>query len=350
MSNKNINIINSIKLETYPLSRLFCNYDEKMLENPVVYRCCTLAAQNISSLPLKIKNGGLLEEYLKQPNSDESYSHFIQKLVIYLLIYGSAYIMISCDKNQRIQFYVLNPNQVSIDLNNCGEKIGYKYQSIDGIKKIPKGNDDTFCPIIELCYNYTKLGPAKVAKTQIDTYNQIVSSNLAYIEKTPRLGGFIFAERVGSADYVNQLKEELDRISQLPGYIPIIQGQNLRWENKEDKKECSYLECLKIAEEAILDVFGVPKILVSTSVSATGGYVEARKHYWQDILRPFANNIIEHFELWLKKLYPEIDMYFDYSKIPAFVNYTTQMIDAVKSADFLSNQQKLEICGLYESE
>lgn len=317
-------------------------------ENPIVYRCIKLIAQNIASIPIKIECAEGLENYIAKPNNGQKLNQLLQEIITDMFIGGNAYLL----KLDNIPgFYRVDPRHISDLYDEFGNGIGYAYQTHKGIKKVLRENSR--CNVLNIKYvSPSGQSPCKVIEKSVRLYNSITEYNQAVMDNMASFGGALVVKGTLRDDQLQALRAEVDTKtgSHRAGHTAILYGSDdmdIKWEPmRPNVRDADYVKGQNFVAREIMQAFGIPPNLLGMSDVAYNNYEQARFFFWQDTLRPLAIYIFDELQDWLSGVFEsEIKIHLDFAGVPAFADKTRELLKVI-GTDCLSNDEKRQLLSM----
>ncbi|BDB95910.1 phage portal protein [Candidatus Hydrogenosomobacter endosymbioticus] len=334
--------------------------------NPVGYRCVTLIARSVSSVPLVLYNNGVrvsehaLLDLVRKPNPLQGYNAFCESAIAYLLLAGNSYIEAVSATNSDIpeELYVLRPDRVRIIPGDKGFPAAYEYSGCGKEKRRVRVNQMSgqspilhiklFNPLDDL-YG---MSPLEVARQSIDFHNTVTGHNIALIQNEGRpSGALIVRNQCGLTDIQRQqLRDDLERLyagGSNAGKMAVLEG-DFEWKEMGlSPKDLDFIEGKNIATSEICQIFGVSTILAGVMNNATfSNYKEARLLLWEETVLPTLDLVLSLLNNWLTPMFGEdLRLGYDPDDIPALSPKREGVWDRIDGADFLTPNEKRSEMG-----
>lgn len=327
-------------------------------KNVIVYRCISMIARGIASVPwLLYMNDIALTEHpllnlLKRPNEGDSGASFWEAVVTYFLLSGNAYIhVVKNGAGLPVELQVLRPEKVRVLTHDGSGVAGYEY---DG-QRLAKANVIHLRMLNPLNDVYG-LSPMEVAAMAIDQHNAVSSHNLALLQNGGRPSGvFIWKGRQDdwglSAEQKADLREQITDLyagHTKAGKVMVLEG-DVEWkEIGMTPKDLDFVEGKYVAAREIAQAFGVPPMLVGVPGDVTyANYKEARFHLWEDTILPLLERIQTALGQMLFGAYEDNNLRFSYDAdaIPALAPRREGIWKKLSAAEFLTDNEKRVALG-----
>ncbi|USO00648.1 MAG: phage portal protein [Alphaproteobacteria bacterium] len=278
---------------------------QQVYENPVVFRCVNLIAQNIANVECYIKDAQNEIVYdhpkaklFRQPSKYNDWSKFIYEVVSDLVIYGNSYLY-RLENNTGDQIIRLNPSNCRIVQDFSGRPEKYIFGNTELLPDSPN-----FLHI----KNFNPYAPSKgisilsiVEKSAI-LYDTITKHNQSILDKGGRVSGALIVNSELTdeqrADLKNALKNGYTG-SNNAGEVMVFEG-DMKWQEMSiSSKDMDFNEGKILAAKEIAMAFGVPFVILGMQSSYNNQHKEERLHWWEDSLIPMLNIILSDLNSWL---------------------------------------------------
>lgn len=326
-------------------------------KNVIVYRCITMIARGIASVPWLLYEGELelvehpLLRLLQQPNATESGASFWESVVTYFLLSGNAYVqIIRNNEGEPISLQALRPDRVQVLADANSVILGYEYGANTLLCE-----DILHLRMLNPLNEVYGLSPMEVAAMAIDQHNAVSSHNLALLQNGGRPSG-VFIWKGGQDGFGLSEAQKIDLREQISnlyaghtkaGKIMVLEG-DVEWkEIGMTPKDLDFVEGKYVAAREIAQAFGVPPMLVGVPGDVTyANYKEARFHLWEDTILP----LLERIQMALgRKLFKDsvaqLRFSYDADAIPALALRRESIWRKLSEANFLSDDEKRTALG-----
>lgn len=333
--------------------------------NVIVYRCVTLIARSLSTIPLVLHDKGTkvddhpLLTLLCQPNPLQNYQSFCEAVISYLLLSGNSYIeaVSPPDQDTPLELYTLRPDRMSIIPGKKGFPQGYEYAMGSSKTRIHVDPITGYSPILHLrLFNplddWYGMSPLQVSQQSVDLQNTVLSHNLALLQNEGRpSGALIVRNSLGLNDAQRaQLRDDLESLyagKSNAGRMMVLEG-DLEWKEMGfSPKDLDFSTGKTLSGRDIAQVFGVPPICVGILGDATfSNYREARQHLWEDTLLPLFENLLSHYNRWLSPLFgSDLILSYDKDSIHALGDKRDSVWARIQQAECLTLNEKRALLG-----
>ena len=174
--------------------------EEGYQKNMVVYRCVSLIARGVGSVPWRLYKGGKRVEthplftLIQNPNPQQGLARFMEGLTAYLLLAGNVYIEAVIPLGEPLELYLLRPDRVMVVPGHQERRKLFEY-TLQGdpcvFLWIPSMGDlgfytfKTFNPLND----WYGMSPIEAAAHSIDQHNAVSSHNLFLLQNGGRPSG-----------------------------------------------------------------------------------------------------------------------------------------------------------------
>ena len=338
--------------------------EEGYQKNVIVYRCVSLIAGGISSVPWQVKSEGELlcahplDKLIRSPNPNQALARFMEALSAYLMLSGNAYIeMVQLD-GEPFELHLLRPDRMRVIPGRNGLPEAYEYRvgglsrriSVDPLN----GSSSvlhlkTFHPLND----WYGMSPLEAAAHAIDQHNAVGGHNLAVLQNGGRpSGALIVPSGTLTSSQRQALKEDFRDFYQggpNAGNIFVLEGE---WDWKElsiSPKDLDFIEGKYLSAREIAQAFGVPAMLVGVPGEATfSNYREARYHLWEDTILPILESIKTEVNRWLVPCFEQGEsllLTYDTDSISALTPRREAHWNKISNANFLTINEKRQAVG-----
>jgi len=350
---------------------------ETYLKNVIAYRCISMIARSVASVPWYIysegEDGKITEvpnhpfyRVLERANPDESWSFFVLKSIAYLVMSGNCFLekvgpVTGPNRGKAREIYSLRPDRMTILTDPMRGRIsGYKYTV--GVRSTEWERDliTGACDILQIkdfnpVNDFWGASATESAAREIDTSNEATNWNKKLLENEGRPGMlFIVKGMLTDAQYdrlEKKLKEDYGGAANA-GKSLIIDG-----DQGADVKPYGYspsdLEFTEGGRELarrIAFAYGVPPMLVGIPGDNTySNQKEARQAFWEDTVVYYLNYFSQELNFWL---FNDETNYLSYSldDVPALAPKRESKWKTAQDSDFLTINEKRVMVGLAETE
>ncbi len=340
--------------------------EEGYQKNIVVYRCVTLIARGVASVPWQLYKGETrLETHpllllLQNPNPQQGLSRFMEALTAFFLLAGNVYIEAVIPEDQPLELYLLRPDRVKVVPGTSGVPEAFEYTLNGRSVHIPvdpfNGRSrvlhiKTFNPL----HDWYGMSPIEAAAHAIDQHNAVASHNLSLLQNGGRPSGALQFHpgqegALLSEEQRHHLRQELQSAvegANNSGRILIMEG-DFEWKEMGlSPKDLDFINGKYLSAREIAQVYGVPPMLVGVPGDATfSNYKEARYHLWEDTILPHLEMMKGELNQWLIPLFGE-DLLLDYDtdSIPALAPKREALWRKIENASFLTLNEKRALVG-----
>ncbi|MBN9565970.1 MAG: phage portal protein [Alphaproteobacteria bacterium] len=338
------------------------NYDG-YLKNIIVYRCVTLIARSLASVPLNVyveqekQDAHPLQILLQKINPYQSRATFCETIASYFLLTGNCYVeMIKDAAGKPVELHALRPDRIEIVSNSLGEAALYRLR-VGGLERdIPAEGEHGALLHIKSFHpqnDWFGLSPLEAAALSIHQHNTITKHNISLMENGGRPTGAIIVKTgaYGLDDAQRErLKSEIEGIykgSANAGKLVVLEG-DFEWrEMGLSPKDMDFIDGKNQSAREIAQAFGVPPMLVGVPGDATfANYREARYHLWEDTILPILDHFLAEMSIWFEGYYDgNVTIRPDLDSVPALGLKRDVYWQKIASAGFLSEDDKRKLLG-----
>jgi HK97 family phage portal protein len=340
--------------------------EEGYQKNMVVYRCVSLIARGVGSVPWRLyREGKRVESHslltlLQNPNPQQGLARFMEGLTAYLLLAGNVYIEAVAPSHEPLELYLLRPDRVMIIPGTSGTPEAFQYTNAGQSISIPVDpftgrsrvlHIKTFNPLND----WYGMSPMEAAAHSIDQHNAVSSHNLFLLQNGGRPSGALQFRPGNQGDILSdeqreRLREELKSAvegSRNSGRIIIMEGDFDWKEMGLSPKDLDFIQGKYLSAREIAQVYGVPPMLVGVPGESTfSNYKEARYQLWEDTILPHLEIIKSEFNQWLAPLFGNgLFLDYDTDAIPALAPKREALWGKIAKAPFLTINEKRAIVG-----
>lgn len=288
-----------------------------LARNAVVEACVSAYAQTIAQCPgdhwRALPNGGrervtssALSRLLRWPNDYQSRSDFILNLVRDLYITGNTYHLAT--RNSRYEVVDLHPfnPRMSKPVISPGGDVFYQLGGNDVLEVQGEAGSYGLAPARDVMHIKLEMEPGKPllgipplrhAETAIAAQRAIGNQLINFFANMNRPPGVIETDLTLTADQITKLRAALDSawggIDNLTSGPPILTA-GMKWHSVAmSAKESEVAAALKLTQDEIFMVYGVPPAILGLADQSTFSSTEALMQFWLSRGLGFAINHIE---------------------------------------------------------
>ena len=343
--------------------------EEGFRKNVVAYRCVSLIASAVASVPwlLYSADGSEIDDHplldlLAHPNPVQDGASFLEAVTIHLLTSGNAYVEAVQPREGRppSELYALRPDRVKIVPGPSGLPQGYEY-TVSG--KATRWACDPISGASAILHikhfhpldDWYGMAPLEAALLSIDQHNAAGAWNQALLNQGARpSGALVYAPKDGPSnltdEQMSRLRDEFAQHYQGRSHAgrPMILEGGLEWrEMSLSPKEMDWLSGRDAAARDIALAFGVPVQLIGIHGAQTyANMQEARIAFYEETVLPLINRLVAAFDHWLTPQFGT-DLYLDYDRdeVSALTNRRDALWEKLERASFLTTNEKREALG-----
>ena len=332
--------------------------------NAAVYSVVKLITSNFSRVKWGAYNadGDLLPDHeltklLKRPNPLQGQSEFFEMLLGYKLITGNSYIHsmspdAGINKGKPKQLQLLPAQHVDI----YSDVFGYPKKYVVDVGVNPEYPAEQVLHLrfanyewdIDGRQNYG-MSPIKAAARITQVNNDGVTSLAKAFQNQGAVGIFSFDGDVElNEEQIQQLEERYRTKYQGADKngTPMWVGNNLIWTKLGvDPVDLAIIESQKWSVAQICNVFKVPAVLIMNESSTYNNMKEAREALWEENLIPELKQVKDQLNNYFGQYFPDVQIDFDLSDIGVLQENEREKVDYLKTADFLTINEKRELMG-----
>lgn len=344
--------------------------------NPVVRRCCSLIAKTAAGLPIKMTKDGEsydmpnhpLWQLLKKPNSEQTYTQFIEELVLFRELSGEGPLRCITAGSTPRELWVLRPDWLTISSYRNGLPYQWQYtDQVDGqtvsqlnLTKDPKKFFElALWKEINPMHRFRGLSLMTSAAFSIDTLNAYATSNKAILDNgvTPS-GVFSYAPKEGpgtlSETSFKRLKGQVDETyggAKNTGKPMLLEG-GLSWVTTGlSPREMEFVNGKKLTAADICMVYGVPNQMLGLEGSQTfANYDQARISFYEDTVIPLMQDALDFLVDWLSPLFNEkgLRLEVDVNAVTALAPRRVEARKQIEASPVMSVNEKRNELGYDE--
>lgn len=335
--------------------------EEGYQKNMVVYRCVSLIARGVGSVPWKLYKDDKcvcahpLLNLWENPNPQQGLARFMEGIAAYLLLAGNVYIEAVSASQEPVELYLLRPDRVMVIPGESGVPEAFQYSLAGRSVRIPvdplNGRSrllhiKTFNPLND----WYGMSPIEAAAHSIDQHNAVASHNLFLLQNGGRPTGALQFRSNLTDEQRNKLREELREVvegARNSGRIIIMEG-DFEWKEMGlSPKDLDFIQGKYLSAREIAQVYGVPPMLVGIPGESTySNYKEARYHLWEDTIIPLLEMLKGEFNKWLAPFFGEgLMLHYDTDSIPALAPKREALWGKIANASFLTINEKRALVG-----
>jgi HK97 family phage portal protein len=328
--------------------------------NPIVYRCISLIARSISSIPLILKKEEKqiethpLLSLLKEPNPLQSYQSFCEAALSYLLLSGNSFIEAIHVGHTPTELYTLRPDRIELIPGPKGFPEGYEY-TIGSVKQrimidpLSGASAILHMRLFNPLDDWYGMSPMMVAEHSISLQNTVLHHNLSLLKNDGRPSGALLVKNKHPLSESERLtlREELEEMyagTKNSGRMMVLEG-DLEWKEMGlSPKDMDFSEGKNLSARDIAQVFGVPPLCVGILGDATfSNYREAVQDLWSNTLIPLLDSFLSHLNRWLVPQFgPDLSLSYHKEGIDAIAQ---KRWECIERADCLTLNEKRALLG-----
>jgi len=311
---------------------------EAYIENAIAYRCISLVAKAIASVPLwvgdeskKPLDGHPANKLLERPNPLQGMARFLNAVVGHHLISGQTYLeAVQPDgRNPPRELYVLRPDRMVVTPGEFGLPQRFTYEG-DAGKKIHFDMDPVsgFGPILHMkefhpLNEWYGLSPVEAAARAVDQFNAASAHNQSLLQNQCRPSGVFIHKLATVSGQVIPLN--VDHLQAAEAQIgekytdptrrgrPIVLGGE--WDYKDTMlslRDMDFFEGTQQKAREICAVWGVPHVLVVPGESTYSNRDSANLELWEQTVIPMLDMMLGDLSAWMRFLYRDSSIHIRY--------------------------------------
>jgi HK97 family phage portal protein len=294
----------------------FYNYVKEAYKiNPFIYAAVNLIARTVAGIKLniyendndnnlQIVNGHPLNNILDNANEYDSFSYFINEVVVNLYLSGNAYIhKITKNDGSILEVYSLNPGAITV-LQGDGvtSKVGgYKYQGNSGTV-VFEPQEILHIKFYDPLNDFYGMSPITSIAWTIQNMNDIHKFNTKLIQNSARPEGAFVVDTKLTSEQFSRLRDMINE-----KYTGIFNaGRPLLLEGGIDFKPISMtpadlnlIEIINHNSKEIALALGVPEVLLGGEYKTFNNYKEARQGFYIETILPLTKQLVSRFNSFL---------------------------------------------------
>lgn len=335
------------------------SHHPEFVGNVIVYRCISLIAKSICSIPLLVYENDQetqkhpLAQLLKAPNPRMNYQMFMNALTHHFLLWGNAYVYTHLSEAGNC-LALLSPELVQTKFDDNGYPESYQYGQNDKKKTYHidlEANQESVLHLHSFNPDHPWIGmsPLSSCRSAVQQHNAIGAHNVALLNNGGRpSGALIVDDNLNDTDR-QQLRHDIDNLYSSPdnaGRILLLEGM-FKWQELGlSPKNMDFLAGKHVAVQEIATAFGISPILVGLTEDASfNNYKEARLQFWEDTVIPLLRFFVDHMNFWFQKIYPTVHIGFDMDAILALSPRRQEIWDQLNHCTFLTDEEKRHALG-----
>jgi len=334
-----IPLVNDISQVQYPLDNYENFASQGYGKNEIVYACIRELSDGAASpryyVGMDGPDGGIeeisdspLAAIIKQPNQNEDFYQFIEKIVTFLQVAGNVYVLKERDRtNQVVKLWLLRPDRVSIVPQDRGQNT-YVYE-IDGKEYELAKEDISHLALPNPSGDVYGLSPLHILARTVNLDLNMGDFAKMYFQNAGVPSGLLkIKRRLTSQDEAERIRARWR--STFGGTnnmhkVAVLDDDAEYQQMASSPKDMALTEMHYMTESRICAVFGVPPILISANVglarSTFANYREARFSFHSETLEPLIKRIIRFLNRCLEYEFPDSgSVYADMAEMRAFLD------------------------------
>lgn len=357
------------------------NYDDFVRnaysKNPIVYRCIQLISQMAASTPWMLNDKDLDESNdrlamtLMQPSDSMAHADLVEALIGSMLLAGEAFVEGMEVRGQLVEMAYMRPDFVKVVPAVDGSVARYEFDAGGGKKvyenPLPGGfGSQAWCQVCHIkTWHPTDAwrghSPMLAAASAIMEHNGVGDFARALLKNAARpSGALVYAPKdpnvpsTMTAEQFDRLKQELDEshAGVANAGRPMLLEGGLAWVPMSlTPMEMGTAEARSTASREIALALGVPPLLLGLPGDNTyANYAEANIALWRQTVKPLLRKITGRMTRWVQPLHRGAVIAPDYDDAPIAETERALKFETVKTADFLTIDEKRDAVGYPELE
>lgn len=341
--------------------------NEGFAGNPVAFRCVSMLADAVSSLPWLLYDGAQevsdhpLLELLRRPGTGCSGSDFLYRLTGQLQTAGSAYVHAVKLGDTVRELHLLRPDRVSLVVGSDGWPEAYEYTAAGRLMRFPAEPGNALdSPVLHLKLldpldATGGVAPFQPAARAVDIHNAASAWSKALFDNAARpSGALVYAPKSGDQNLTEEqftrLKQELEGNYQgaMNAGRPMVLEGGLDWKQiSHSPRDMDHIEARNQAAREIAMCFGVPPMLLGIPGDATyANFAEANRSFWRQSVLPLAGRLAGGVGNWLCPVWREtLTLRLDADNVDALSAERDAAWRRIDEASFLTDAEKREAAG-----
>ncbi len=318
--------------------------------NAVAQRAVRLVAEGVASVPLAASDDAA-RVLVTATSGGQA---LLETLAIHLLLHGNGYVQLICDaRGTPVELFALRPERVRVESDARGWPVAYLYRVGEAALRIPADEMVHIRSHHPLDDHYG-LGCLDAASGPIAIHNAATKWNKALLDNAARPSGALVYAPGGdaglSSEQFDRLKTELSESysGALNAGRPMLLEGGLSWQAMSlSPSDMDFIALKANAAREIALAFGVPPMLLGLPGDATyANYREANKALWRQTILPLAGKMLDAIAQALRPHFDGLSLSVDPDRVPALSEDRERLWMQVRSADFLTLDEKREMVGL----
>ncbi len=333
--------------------------------NPVGYRCVSMIAEAVASIPWRAFEGQDAAPdhpalaLLRRPNPAQSGPELTGALISHLQISGNGWLKVTLSGGAPAELHVLRPDRVRVVPGEDGWPRAWDYTAGGRTVRLTQGPDDPLPPLMHLrlfspLSDHYGLSPFAAAARAVDIHNAAASWSKALLDNAARpSGALVYRGEAGaglSPEQFARLREELAEAysgARNAGRPMVLEG-GLEWTPlAHSPRDMEHIETRHAAARDIALAFGLPPMLLGIPGDNTySNYSEANRTFWRQTVLPLARRLGESLSAWLAPVYGEgFRLAPAADAVEALSGENEALWARLRKADFLTINEKRQAAG-----
>ena len=340
--------------------------DDAFKRNVIAYKSVGMVARCGATVPFEVWDGDQkldkhpLLDLLNRPNPTQAKGAFFESVIAFLMLTGNTYINGQGVGGPPMELWGMRPDRMRILPSAQGIR-GFVYD-INGQKKtwdvdpITGKSEILHVKFFNPLDDWYGMSPVEAAAWAVDSHNLSGEWNQSLLQNSGKpSGALVYTPGDGMPNTLGEkqrdaLREELNSQAvgtKNAGRTLILDG-GLDWRQiSMNAVDMDWLNGKRESAREIALAFGVPPMLLGIPGDNTySNQSEARQGFYDDTVLPVLQYLIDEMNHWLCPIYGEnIKIKANPESLPAYSSKRKERWDAVKTADWLTINEKREATG-----
>ncbi|GAA4005132.1 phage portal protein [Sphingomonas humi] len=325
---------------------------EVFLSNPVGQRAVRMVAGALGALKVYAVEGS--EEAAKLIGR----ASLLEQIAASLLLNGNAYLQVVEALGAPAEFFLLQPERVSIEADERGWPTAYTYKAGRRAVRINRHDALERVQLIHIkslnpANDQQGLGCLEAASAAAAIHNRASQWNKALLDNAARPSGALTYDPPDgaplSASQFERLREEIERQFSGSGNAgrPMLLEGGLRWQSLGlSPTDMDFVAVKEAAARDIALAFGVPPVLLGLPGDTSYSNMrEAGRALYRQTVLPLAENIVGEVGSVLRDWIGPVRLAVDTDAISELAEDRERLWQMVANADFISADEKRDMLG-----
>ncbi|WPX97727.1 phage portal protein [Candidatus Fokinia crypta] len=348
-------------------NRRYEEFAKAYTENVIVHRAIKMIANTAASIPIKLyqssnKGDILLHthpilELLKNPNSEQNGTDFLESLYTYRLISGNAFILGKQGDDQYMNFQTLEllcPSVINVLAGKDGKRAGYRHTignsysdyaiSEDGMSDIL--HIKSFNPLS----NWYGLSSIESIAISVDQHNQASIWNQSLLQNGARPSAVLTLQNYVNQEEFERLQESIRNAFTSPdnaGRLLLLEGGLELKSLGFSPQDMDFLESKMCSAREIAIGLGVPpQLLGLPGENKYNNFEQARISFLEQTVIPLVQHTVHHLNKWLIRKTSNFQLKHDATLLSAMADRVHSTWERLEKATFITVNEKRAMLGL----